>query len=246
MLNDICEIQEDVNLIEYNTYRINTSTKYLALPKSKEELINLLKYLKENNIKYFIIGNGSNIILPDEKFDGVIISFKNLNKYEINGDIIDVYAGAMLPKVAMDSIRMSLTGLEWATGIPGTIGGSILGNAGAYLHEIMESVQDITVLDKDLNIKKLTKEDFTYGYRTTSMKEKREYIILSATLKLEKGNEEESMNLVQDRLKRRQDSQPLDYPSAGSVFRNPSKELPAGKLIEEANLKGKIIGGAQI
>lgn len=245
-MNNICEIIEDASLINYNTYKLDTYTKYLAIPKSIDELIDLLKYLKKNSIKYFIIGNGSNIILPDEKFNGVVISFKGLNNYEIKDNVIVAEAGCMLPKVATDAINHSLKGLEWATAIPGTIGGSVLGNAGAYLHEIMEVVKEIKVLDKDFNIKTITKNDITYGYRTTSLKEKREYIILSATLELELGNIEESRSIVQDRLKRRQESQPLEYPSAGSVFRNPDKENPAGKLIEEIGFKGKTIGDAQV
>lgn len=246
MLNNICQIEENANLKDYNTYKIDTSTKYLAFPKNIDEIINLLKYIKDNNMKYFLLGNGSNIILPDEKFDGVVISFKNYNHYEINGNTVVCESGAMIPKVAMDTINHSLKGLEWATGIPGTIGASVLNNAGAYLREIMEFVEEIKVLDKDLNIKVLQKEDLTYGYRTTSLKEDRKYIILEVTLHLENGNIEESRALVQDRLKRRTESQPLDYPSAGSVFRNPSKEQPAGKLIEELGLKGKSKGGAEV
>ena len=246
MLNNICSIEEDANLKEYNTYKINTSTKYLAFPNSIEELINLLKYIKDNNMKYFIIGNGSNIILPDEKFDGVVISFKNLNNYKIDGNKVICESGTMLPKVSIDTINHSLKGLEWATGIPGTVGASVLGNAGAYLHEIMEYVDEIKVLDNEFNIITLKKNDITYGYRTTSLKEERKYIILEVTMTLENGNIEESRALVQDRLKRRMESQPLDYPSAGSVFRNPSKELPAGKIIEELGYKGKIVGGAEV
>ena len=246
MLNNICEIEEDANLKEYNTYKIDTNTKYLAFPKNIDELVNLLKYVKDNNIKYFLIGNGSNIILPDEKFDGVVISFKNLNNYKIEGNTVVCECGVMLPKVAIDTINHSLKGLEWATGIPGTVGASVLGNAGAYLHEIMEYVTEIKVLDKDLNFKTLKKNDITYGYRTTSLKENRDCIILEVTMHLEDGNIEESKALVQDRLKRRTESQPLDYPSAGSVFRNPSKELPAGKIIEDLGYKGKTIGGAEV
>lgn len=246
MLNNICDFEENVNLKNYNTYKIESSTKYLAFPKSIDELIKLLKYLNDNNKKYFLLGNGSNIILPDEEYDGVVISFKYLNKYDIKGNKVYAEAGTMLPKMAMDTINHSLKGLEWATGIPGTVGASILGNAGAYLHEIMEYVDEINVLDKDLSLKTLTKEDITYDYRTTSLKENRQYIIVSAVFNLENGNIEESMELVKDRLKRRQESQPLDYPSAGSVFRNPSKEMPAGKLIEELGFKGKSIGGAEV
>lgn len=245
MLNNICEVLESVDLTSYNTYRIKTSAKYLALPKSKEEIINLVKYLKENNIKYFLLGNGSNVILPDTEFDGVIISFKKFNNFNLNGEILTAESGAMLPVLSNEIINNGLKGLEWASGIPGTIGASVRGNAGAYLHEIMERVVSIEVLDENLNIKKLNKEDITYGYRETSLKDGN-YIILTVTLKLEPGTYEESKALVKDRLERRMASQPLEYPSAGSVFRNPSKELPSGKIIEDLGLKGKVIGGAQI
>ena len=246
MLNNICKIEEIVDLTPYNTYKIKTSTKYMAFPHNKEEVIELIKYLKDNNIKYFLLGNGSNVILPDKEYDGVIITFKEMNEFHIDGNKIYSQAGAMIPKVALDSVDNNLKGLEWATGIPGTIGGSIVGNAGAYLHEIMEFVETVDVLDENLNFKTLTKDEIKYDYRTTVFKETKKYIILGTVLKLENGNKEESLAIIADRLKRRQASQPLEYPSAGSVFRNPSKELPAGKLIEDAALKGKTIGGAQI
>ena len=245
MLNNICEVLESVDLTDYNTYKIKTSTKFLALPKNKEELINLIKYLKDNNIKYFLLGNGSNVILPDKEFDGVVINFKKLNNFEFDGDILNVEAGAMLPSLSNEVINHGLKGLEWASGIPGTIGGSIKGNAGAYLREIMDRVLEVEVLDENLNLKTIKKEDIEYGYRTTSFKNTKD-IIISAKLQLEKGDYEESKTLVKDRLERRLASQPLEYPSAGSVFRNPSKEQPSGMLIEQVGLKGKTIGGAQI
>lgn len=245
MLNSICKILKDVDLTNFNTYKIKSSSAYLALPETKEEIINLVKYLKNNNIKYFLLGNGSNVILPDEKFDGVVICLKNYNKFKIEGKKVIANAGVMMPKLSNEVLNNSLKGLEWASGIPGTIGASVLGNAGAYLHEIMEYVDKITILDENLNIKKLNKDDITYDYRSTSLKNKN-IIILDVELSLEEGNIIESKNLIKDRLERRLSSQPLDVPSAGSVFRNPSKELPAGKIIEELGLKGKRIGGAQI
>ena len=245
MLNNICEVIENVDLTNYNTYKIKTSASYLALPKTKEEVIELVKYLKENNIKYFLLGNGSNVILPDNNFNGVVICFKNYNDYKFEDNDVIASTGAMLPKIANDALNKSLKGLEWACGIPGTVGASVKGNAGAYLHEIMERVVSIEVLDQDLNVKTLSKEDITYGYRTTSLKDSND-IILTVTLRLEPGDYEESKALIKDRLERRMASQPLEYPSAGSVFRNPSKELPSGKIIEDLGLKGKVIGGAQI
>jgi len=245
-MNNICEILENVDLQNYNTYKIKTYTKYLAKPQNETELINLLKYLKENQIKYFILGNGSNVILPDETFDGVVISLKKLTNVKINGTKVYAEAGIMMPVLVKMTIDNNLQGLEWASGIPGTLGGSILGNAGAYLHDIMEYVESVDVLSTDLKILNIKKEDISYDYRTSIFKENKNYIILGAYLNLEKGNKEDSLNLVSDRLRRRIESQPLDMPSAGSVFRNPSKEMPAGKIIEELGFKGKRVGNAKV
>ena len=244
MLKEICNIKENIDLKEYNTYKLNSIANYMAFPKNKEEIINLIKYLKENNIKYFLLGNGSNVIIPDETFNGVVINLKDFNNFEIDKEKVYADAGCMLPKLGYKTISLSLKGLEWACGIPGTLGGSIRGNAGAYLHEIMEYVESIDVLDEDLNVITLKKEDIKYSYRHTSLKDN-DYIILSAVLKLEQGNKEESLALVEDRLNRRKSSQPLEYPSAGSVFRNP-EGLSTGKLIEDLGIKGTQIGDAQI
>ena len=208
------------------------------------EIINLVKCAKENNIKYFILGNGSNVILPDNEFDGVVIDLKEYNNFEIKDNKVYAESGCMLPTIGYKAISMSLKGLEWACGIPGTVGASIRGNAGAYLHEIMEFVESIDVLDENFNIITLKKEDIKYSYRDTSLKDSN-YIILSAVLDLEEGNKEESLALVEDRLNRRKASQPLEYPSAGSVFRNP-EGLSTGKLIEDLGIKGTTVGDAQI
>lgn len=247
MPNNIGTIYPNQDLTNYNTYRIHTMASYLICPNTKEELLNLCKYIKTNKLKYLVLGNGSNVILSDNKFNGIIISLKNFNNINLLPDnILEVGAGLMLPAVANYAINHNLKGLEWASGIPGTIGGAIYGNAGAYLFEIMSFVKDVVVITSSLNIKTINIKDINYGYRTTMFKENKNCIIISATLKLLPGNKEESLNLVKDRLERRMQSQPLDYPSAGSVFRNPSSAISTGKLIEDANLKGTTIGGAQI
>ena len=247
MPNNIGTIYENKDLTSFNTYHIMTSTKYMVCPNNIEELINLLNYIDNNNIKYFILGNGSNVILPDTKFNGIVINLKHMNSIEIMPDNeLKVMAGAMLPIIANYAINNNLKGLEWAVGIPGTLGGAIIGNAEAYLCPIMNYVKEIVILNKEHVLKTITPSDITYGYRTTSIKENKEDIVVSATLKLLPGNKEESLTLANDRRQRRFASQPLEYPSAGSVFRNPSKEQPAGKLIEEANLKGTKVGGAEI
>ena len=154
-------------------------------------------------------------------------------------------AGAMLPKLVTESINKSLTGLEFAAGIPGTIGGSIYGNAGAYNACILDYVTSVTVLDENLEVLTIDHEDIEYGYRTTMFKEKKNYIILGAKFFLKEGDKQSSLDIIADRRKRRVESQPLEYPSAGSVFRNPEGDF-AGRLIESCNLKGYKIGGAEV
>lgn len=238
------KVKENVDLKSYNTYKVSTISKYLIDVKSEELLVNLIKYLKENNINYFILGNGSNVVFPNEPFDGVIIKLNGLNAIDIDDDEVYVGAGVMLPKLVNETVNNCLCGLEWAAGIPGTLGGAVVGNAGAYLSEIFSFIEEIRVLEND-EIKILKKDDVKYSYRYSSFKENKDIIILGAKLKLNKGSKDESEVLMKERLERRIKSQPLEYPSAGSVFRNPEGNY-AGKLIEDCGLKGKRIGGAMV
>lgn len=244
-MNDIkgISIIENASLKNLNTYKIESHAKYLIKVETLDGLINILKYLKNNNIKHFILGAGSNIII-DEYFDGAIIKLIGLKKITINHDIITCEAGAMMGTLACESMNHDLTGLEWAINIPGTIGGSIVGNAGAYNKDIFDNLISIKVLTEDLLLKEIKKEEISYTYRHTNLKGK-PWIVIEATFKLEQGNKEKSLELVEDRKKRREATQPLDMPSAGSVFRNPTNDH-AGRLIEEAGLKGKKIGGAMV
>lgn len=239
-------VEEEVDLKNYNTYRIGGIAKYLVSPTSFPDLIDLIKYLKENNVEHIFIGNGSNIVLNDAYFEGVVINFKNLSAYEVHNDgTIYAEAGASLPKVALASIDKSLKGLEFAVGIPGTLGGSIVGNAGAYNACLLDYVSEVTILNEQLEIKTLQHEEITYSYRTTMFKEKKNALILSAKIKLTPGDKHASLDIVNDRKRRRLETQPLEYPSAGSVFRNPEGDF-AGRLIEVCGLKGYQIGGARV
>ena len=235
-------IEENVSLKKYNTYKIEAKAKYLINVLTKESLIEVLKYLKKENMAYFILGNGSNIIM-DNYFDGAIIKLSGLTNINIDKEYVYAEAGVMMNTLASMSVASNLTGLEWAINIPGTIGGSIIGNAGAYNSDIFDNLVSIEVLDANLEVKEILKKDINYSYRSTDLKDKG--IILSAYFKLAKGNKEESLELIKTRCEKRIASQPLELPSAGSVFRNPPGDY-AGRLIEEAGLKGKIIGGAQV
>lgn len=247
MKNDLLKygkVKENVDLKNYNTYKVSVFAKYLVDVKNENSLVELIDYLKTNKIKYIILGNGSNVVLPEKDLDGVIVKLTGLNNIDIDDDEVYAGAGVMLPKLVSETVNNCLAGLEWASGIPGTVGGAVVGNAGAYLSEIFTFIEEIKVLDKG-KIKTLNKSDVKYSYRYTSLKDNKDIIVLGVKLKLEKGNADESANLMKKRLERRISSQPLEYPSAGSVFRNPEGDY-AGRLIEECGLKGKRIGGAMV
>lgn len=239
------EIQENANLKKYNTYRLETIAKYLVFPKTKEELRSLLKYLITNGEKYIVLGNGSNIIFKNDYYDGVVIILSYLNKITINGTKIEVEAGYSLQKLALDTCNKGLTGLEFACGIPGCIGASIAMNAGAYNNSLSEVVESVEVINDKFEIITMTNEEMNFSYRDSFFKKNKNYTIISATLKLEHGNTDEILELINNRRMKRLESQPLEMPSAGSVFRNP-EGMHAGALIEKANLKGYKINGAQV
>lgn len=246
-LKEYAKVIEHASLKKYNTYRIDGKTKYLISPNSINDLASVIRILRDNNIKYYILGNGSNIIINDKEYDGATIILNKLNGIEIHPEMQMAYAeaGAMLPLVAKKSVEQSLTGLEFAAGIPGTVGGAIYGNAGAYNSCILDYISSVTVLDENLEVKVLEHEDITYGYRTSIFKEEKKYIILGAKFYLKEGDKENSLETIEERRERRAESQPLEYPSAGSVFRNPEGDF-AGRLIESCNLKGYRIGGAEV
>ena len=236
----------NVSLKNYNTYRVSSSARFLVEPTDVDSLVSLIDYLKENNINYFIIGNGSNVVLSDGFYDGVVIKLSNLNKISIDNTKVFAEAGVMLPKLSNEVIEHNLAGLEWACAIPGTVGGSIVGNAGAYKEAIFDYVNSILILTEDGKTKEISKDEVTYSYRYTSFKDNKKIIVLGAYFDLKDGNKEESKEIVSRRMKKRLETQPLDYPSAGSVFRNPEGDF-AGRIIEEdLKFKGKQIGGAKI
>lgn len=242
--------KENVKLNEslklHTTFKVGGTCKYFITPKDLEELIDLLKYLKEKNIKYMILGNGSNTIFSSKEYDGVIINLGNLNSMTIEENKIYVEAGYQLIKLSMDALNYSLSGLEFAAGIPGNIGGAIFMNAGAYKSDMSNLVETVTFLDENLDLRTLSNEELNFSYRKSLFQQHPEYIIISTVLKLNSGNKDEIKDLMDRRKERRISSQPLEYPSAGSVFRNPSEDIFAGKLIEDLGLKGYKMGGAKI
>lgn len=243
--NNNLEYYSQANLKRYNTYRLETICKYLIFPKTKEELRDLLKCLTETNEKYLILGNGSNVIFKNDYYDGVIIILSKLNKLNIKDNIIEVEAGYSLQKLSLEVCNLGLTGLEFACGIPGHIGASIAMNAGAYNSSLSEVVEEVEVINEKFELITMKKEELNFAYRDSIFKKNKNYIIVSAKMKVEQGNKEEILEKITKRRIKRLETQPLDMPSAGSVFRNPENNH-AGALIEQANLKGYSIGGAKV
>ena len=239
------ECYEDVSLKKYNTYKIDAKAKYLVFPKDSVELISLISYLKDNNCKFLVLGNGSNVIFNFEYYDGVIIRLDRLNSISINDNVIEVGAGYSLIKLANEVALLGLSGLEFASGIPGCVGASVAMNAGAYNHSLAEVVESVKVLTPDNEIITMNNEELEFNYRESFLKHNKDYIILSCKIILSHGNKEEILELISNRRIRRMESQPLNYPSAGSVFRNPEGNY-AGKLIEDCGFKGYKLGGAMV
>ena len=237
--------KEEISLKNYNTYRTETIAKYLVFPKTIEELQKILKFIKENKIKHYILGNGSNIILSMNYYNGIIIKLDNLNTITYKDNLVTAEAGCSLIKLSLDTIEKGLTGMEFATGIPGCVGASVAMNAGAYNSDLSAVLKEATILAPNNEIIRMKKDELAFEYRDSYIKKNKGYIVLSATFELEKGNVEEMKRLVLERKQKRILSQPLDMPNAGSVFRNPEGTY-AGALIEKANLKGYNINGAEV
>ena len=237
--------EENISLKKYNTYRIDILAKYMVFPKNAKELIELINFARTNNIKYMILGNGSNVIFNTTYYDGIIIKLDNFNNMTIKGNKVYAEAGCSLIKLAISTINAGLSGLEFACGIPGTVGASISMNAGAYNLDISNSLESISVLTPQNEIITLNKKNLEFSYRDSFLKRNPDYVVLSANFLLKEGNREEMLLQMEERKKRRKDTQPLEYPSAGSVFRNP-KDMFAGELIENLGLKGMKHNGAMI
>lgn len=230
---------------DYTTYKVGGSVLALVIPEDTNDLIKLMNYIYNNNIKYKILGNGSNLIFNESGFDGVIIKLDKFDKYEQNDNTFIVGSGYQLIRFSNKVSNLGYTGMEFATGIPGTIGGAVFMNAGAYNSDMGYVIDYIKVLTPQLEIKTLYNSELNFHYRTSYLKEHKNYICLEVCIKLKKGDKDVIADIIKDRRKRRLESQPLEYPSAGSVFRNPTNNY-AGKLIEELGFKGYNYKGAEV
>lgn len=228
----------------HTSFKIGGNAEVLILPETVEEIKKLVKYFNENNLNYFVMGNGTNLLVSDNGFKGAIIKLsKNFSDIKVEGDKIFAQGGAFLSKIANTALKHALTGFEFASGIPGSLGGGICMNAGAYGGELKDILKTITVLDKG-EIKALSVDEAELEYRNSRiLKEK--MLVLEAEIQLKKGNAEEISSVMKELKAKRNDKQPVDMPSAGSTFKRPEGYF-AGKLIQDAGLRGFTVGGAQI
>lgn len=235
----------DEPMSSHCTFRAGGTAKYYVIPDEYKKVRDVLRLCVEENIPYYVIGNGSNLLVQDDGFDGVIIEIDSaLAKIEINGNEIVAKAGAKLSKIAVKALNESLTGFEFAHGIPGNLGGAVTMNAGAYGGEMKDVLKWVKVLDNNGEMKTLKAEELELGYRT-SIIVKEKMIVLEACIELHEGNRDEIEMHMKELMAKRKEKQPLEYPSAGSTFKRPEGYF-AGKLIQEAGLKGYRVGGAMV
>lgn len=243
---EIGKVERNPLLSKYTTYKVGGKALAIVYPKNVDGLIKLLRLLKENDVKYKILGNGSNLLFSDSLFEGMIIKLSSFNEVEFFGNNkVRVGAGYSLIKLSLLTAKKGLAGLEFASGIPGTVGGAVFMNAGAYKSDMGYVVQEVKVLTPDYKIITLENKELNFHYRSSFLQKHPEYICLEVIIKLKKGDREILNEVINERRERRRESQPLEYPSAGSVFRNPDGGF-AGKMIEDLGLKGYSNGGAKV
>ena len=247
-LNNVIEkdsILTDELMSRHTTFRVGGPADFFVTPKTKEDVRDVIRVCKEVGMPYYIIGNGSNLLVSDAGYRGVIIQiYKEMNEVKVEGDLVKAQAGALLSGIAAKALGAELTGFEFASGIPGTIGGACVMNAGAYGGEMKDVLESVTVLTGEGKIIELGRNELELGYRT-SVIAKKGYIVLGAVLKLERGDGEKIKTYMDELKEKRVTKQPLEYPSAGSTFKRPEGYF-AGKLIEDAGLRGFQVGGAQV
>lgn len=250
LINDLKLILKEEN-IELNspmkkhiTFKVGGPADVLVYPTNYDEVVDIIKLCNKHDSKYFVLGNGSNLLVRDGGIRGIVIKFSKLNKITVEDSRLIAQSGAMLCDVSKVALDVSLTGFEFACGIPGSIGGATTMNAGAYDGSMSDVVESVLVVDKEGNLKKLTNEEMHFSYRHSAVMD-HNYIVLETTLKLKNYDCSEIKTRIDELTDRRNEKQPLEYASAGSTFKRPEGYF-AGKLIQDAGLKGKSVGGAEV
>ncbi len=249
--NQLCAIVGSDNLYaneqmrKHTTFQIGGPADYYVTPHSKEEIRDVMEACRQASVPYYILGRGSNLLVGDGGYRGVVIQIsKNYSDIWVEGTQIRAKAGALLSKIARKAMKNGLAGMEFAAGIPGTLGGAVVMNAGAYGGEMKDVLEEVLVLTQEGEFLTLQARELELGYRT-SIIARQDFLVLEAALNLRKGNSEEIRALIEDLNQRRISKQPLEYPSAGSTFKRPQGYF-AGKLIMDAGLQGFSVGDAQV
>ncbi len=233
------------SMSRHTTFRIGGPADVFAVPRTIEEAGQIVRICREQSIPYYVIGNGSNLLVSDAGYRGVILQlYKNLSEISVDGETMTVQAGAMLSVMAKRALEHGLTGFEFASGIPGTVGGAVVMNAGAYGGEMKDVLEEVTVLTGESTAETVPAEELELGYRHSVIPEKG-WIVLGAKFKLQKGDPGKISARMEELRLQRVAKQPLDLPSAGSTFKRPEGYF-AGKLIMEAGLRGFSVGDAQV
>jgi UDP-N-acetylmuramate dehydrogenase len=242
---DIKNVKYRVSMNEHTSFRVGGEADIFIEPDSIDELIKALKLLRRENIPYHLMGNGSNLLVSDSGIRGAVIKLaEKFNNIEIKGEQVAVQSGVLLSTLSKLTARNGLTGLEFASGIPGTLGGAIAMNAGAYGGEMKDVVEWVELLSPDFELIRLNNNEMQFGYRS-SIVQQEGYIVIGCGIKLKYGKQQEINETMSELATKRKTKQPLHLPSAGSTFKRPEGYF-AGKLIEDAGLKGFQIGGAQV
>ena len=245
-LEAYADVKQNEPMKLHTTYRIGGVVDYFISPKSDVALMRIIDILNQEQIPFYVLGRGSNLLFGDDDFHGAIINLdRTLNEYYFEpGGTVVAQAGCSIIRLANEAMKNSLSGLEFASGIPGSVGGALFMNAGAYKSDVSQILVDVCVL-KDNKIEWIKKEELDYSYRHSIFQKNRNWTILAGRFQLKEKNKEEILELMNSRKERRIASQPLNRPCAGSTFRNPV-EMPAWKIIDELGFRGKICGGAQV
>ena len=237
---------ENEPLSAHCTFKIGGPADVFVQPETEEQLCRVIALCKACDVKYYLLGNGSNILFADEGFSGVVIDVSALDaEIAVEDTVLTAGAGVRLAALCKAALKHGLSGLEFAYGIPGTVGGAVYMNAGAYGSELKDVLESVTFLDSDLQLRTLPAADLAMGYRTSIFEQNPDWCILSATVVLHRGDGAAVLARMQELLGKRREKQPLEWPSAGSTFKRPQGAF-AGKLIEDCGLRGFTVGGAQI
>ncbi|MCI6533421.1 MAG: UDP-N-acetylmuramate dehydrogenase [Lachnospiraceae bacterium] len=239
------QVKTEEPMKNHTTFRVGGPAEFFVMPRTAEEVKKVIDLCRRESFPYYIIGNGSNLLVSDQGYRGVVLQiYKEMSCIEIEENVIVAQAGALLSAIANKALENGLTGFEFAAGIPGTLGGACVMNAGAYGGEMKDVLKEVTVLTEEGEVLTIPKENLELGYRTSIIARKG-YIVLEARIQLREGEKEAIKSLMEELKDKRVSKQPLEYPSAGSTFKRPEGYF-AGKLIQDAGLRGFSVGGAQV